>query len=307
MLPLPLLLSFSLLLSVACSPVPTIEIQLTAQGEGRLNQETADACVETLGQRLDILGIIVYELNYEPNTQQLLLELPADAYQEELLAYLTQDFRLELWPTYRFSDPIIRQTLQTMAADSVAADWLARMNFANGQDYCQAYLPEELASPNWLADFAAFFPAEAAVQVYLGRPSRGNSAINSPSDAPAVYLIDGRAREGELVPITGNEVAAANHRTGYTGEMEVGLEFTETGTTAFAQMTHRAAIDLYRQIAIILNGVVYSAPSVQTAITGGQAVITGNFSAQEAVGMAAILNSGELPIPLEIQSVEQKE
>jgi preprotein translocase subunit SecD len=57
------------------------------------------------------------------------------------------------------------------------------------------------------------------------------------------------------------------------------------------------------QIAIIVDQVVISSPTVQSAITGGSGEITGNFSEQEAKDLATQLNAGALPVELTRQSV----
>jgi preprotein translocase subunit SecD len=59
-----------------------------------------------------------------------------------------------------------------------------------------------------------------------------------------------------------------------------------------------------QQLAIVLDGIVQSAPTVQSAITGGQGEITGSFSAQEAKNLAVVLNSGALPVELQRLNVQ---
>jgi preprotein translocase subunit SecD len=66
--------------------------------------------------------------------------------------------------------------------------------------------------------------------------------------------------------------------------------------------------DLYNQLAIILDGVIYSAPNIHVTITN-RGIITGNFTPPELVRFANRLNSGTLPAKLrkvEEQNVEKK-
>ena len=58
------------------------------------------------------------------------------------------------------------------------------------------------------------------------------------------------------------------------------------------------------QFAVVLDGVVQSAPRVQTAITNGQAQITGSFTAESAAELANILKFGALPLNFEPSQVE---
>ena len=55
-----------------------------------------------------------------------------------------------------------------------------------------------------------------------------------------------------------------------------------------------------KQIAIVLDGLIYSYPNVQNEITGGNSSITGNFDVEEATDLANVLNSGKLPAPAKI-------
>jgi preprotein translocase subunit SecD len=72
------------------------------------------------------------------------------------------------------------------------------------------------------------------------------------------------------------------------------------GAQKFAEATERL---LGRQLAIVLDNVVVSAPTVEGAITGGEGEITGGFSEAEAKNLAVVLNSGALPVELERQEV----
>lgn len=87
-------------------------------------------------------------------------------------------------------------------------------------------------------------------------------------------------------------------------EPQVSLKFDSEGTELFAQLTKK---NLNKTIAIYLDGQILSAPRVQSEITTGEAVITGDFGLDEAKELARRLNEGALPIPLSLvgqQSVE---
>ncbi len=79
----------------------------------------------------------------------------------------------------------------------------------------------------------------------------------------------------------------------------VRLEFDEEGKKLFADITQQ---NLGKPVAIFLDGKVLSAPTVQSAITDGIAVISGNFDAKSARELAARLNSGALPVPIKLVS-----
>lgn len=79
----------------------------------------------------------------------------------------------------------------------------------------------------------------------------------------------------------------------------VTLEFNQDGAKKFEQITRN---NLGRPVAISLDEVIISAPIVQAIISDGNAVITGNFTSQEARGLSIALNAGALPVPLFIES-----
>lgn len=78
-------------------------------------------------------------------------------------------------------------------------------------------------------------------------------------------------------------------------EPQVALQFDDEGTKLFADLTKK---NIGKQIAIYLDGQIISAPTVQTEIDNGQAVITGNFTIDEANALVKNLNEGALPVPI---------
>jgi len=82
-----------------------------------------------------------------------------------------------------------------------------------------------------------------------------------------------------------------------TGQPAVGLQFTKEGGDKFAEITAR---NIDQPLAIFLDGFPISTPIVQQEITGGQAVINGEFTLDEAKNIAITLNAGALPVPINI-------
>jgi preprotein translocase subunit SecD len=97
----------------------------------------------------------------------------------------------------------------------------------------------------------------------------------------------------DLVKATPQYVTASQSST--QQGWQVAFTLNKAGSKKFGDATTRL---VGKQLAIVLDGVVQSAPTVQSAITGGQGVITGNFTAQEAKNLAVVLNSGALPVEL---------
>ncbi|NMB84566.1 protein translocase subunit SecD [Candidatus Roizmanbacteria bacterium] len=86
-----------------------------------------------------------------------------------------------------------------------------------------------------------------------------------------------------------------------TGKPQVALKFTEEGASIFSKVTER---NINKPVAIYIDNFIVSAPTVQQIINDGEAVISGNFSVDEAKKLSVSINSGALP--LSIKLVEQR-
>lgn len=85
------------------------------------------------------------------------------------------------------------------------------------------------------------------------------------------------------------------------GKPQVALSFNSEGTKLFGEITKR---NIGKPLAIVVDNFLVSSPTVQQAIVDGNAVITGNFTVEEAKKLAITINSGALP--LSIKLIEQK-
>lgn len=86
-----------------------------------------------------------------------------------------------------------------------------------------------------------------------------------------------------------------------TNEPKVSLQFDEEGAALFEKITKE---NVGKTVAIYLDGQPISTPRVNEAITGGKAQISGNFTAVEAKTLVGRLNSGALPVPIELISTQ---
>ncbi|MFI0723180.1 preprotein translocase subunit SecD [Streptomyces sp. NPDC021224] len=152
-------------------------------------------------------------------------------------------------------------------------------------------------------------PATAAQQglgqAYSALACDGTTrAITSLPDGPAVAC-DSRMKEKYLLgptalPGTDVESATAALDTSNGSGWIINLAFTPSGSTEFAQVTAKLAQNLQpaNQFAVVVDGEVLSAPAVNSAITGGQAQISGSFTREAAENLAAAISSGALPVQL---------
>ena len=87
-----------------------------------------------------------------------------------------------------------------------------------------------------------------------------------------------------------------------TGQVQVALQFNDEGTQMFADLTKR---NVGKPVAIFLDGTPVSIPVVNEPILTGSAVISGSFSIQDARLLAQRLNSGALPVPVDLISQQK--
>jgi preprotein translocase subunit SecD len=111
---------------------------------------------------------------------------------------------------------------------------------------------------------------------------------------------DGAKYHMGKVLVTGDMIkkATAVYQTSSTtvSGWEISFELTKEGTGVFGDVTTQL---VGKQLAIILDSVVISAPTVDSPITNGSGVITGSFTEQRAKDLATVLNAGALPVQLQ--------
>jgi preprotein translocase subunit SecD len=130
--------------------------------------------------------------------------------------------------------------------------------------------------------------------VYLG--TRANEQPCASFDACPRYKMGS-------VQITGDAISKATAQPPDTQHTSwwINFQLNSAGSAKFSQVTQAL---VGKQLAIILDREVKSAPTVQSAITGGNGEITGSFSQSQADNLALVLNQGALPVELARQNVE---
>ncbi|WP_292053794.1 MULTISPECIES: protein translocase subunit SecD [unclassified Brevundimonas] len=111
-------------------------------------------------------------------------------------------------------------------------------------------------------------------------------------DSNTPYLVKRR------ILVSGENLTRAGVGTDQNGRPAIDFQFDGQGARRFAEAT---AQNIGKPFAIILDGKVISAPTIQGAITGGSGQITGSFSIQSASELVNLLNGGALPAPLKVQ------
>lgn len=135
--------------------------------------------------------------------------------------------------------------------------------------------------------------------------AQGNSSSTDPDllAASIAALGDPYIQTG----LTGRylESAQLEFTSGKSGQLAnepvVSIKFNDEGATLFANITRD---NVGQQLAIFLDGEIISAPRINESITGGTAIISGSFKAEEARALAQNLSFGALPLPISLESTQ---
>ncbi len=149
---------------------------------------------------------------------------------------------------------------------------------------------------------------------------------NFPSDAVFAYGIpekDAKGRSEKVIPLyalktygrpnaklEGDAISNAGQDFDQFGKVEIRMDMKSFGAAIWKRMTEDAAGDPNTQadnkpIAIVLDNIVYSAPTVINPIPNGTSTISGGYTQQEAQDLANILKAGKLPAPAKIVQEQQ--
>ena len=259
-----------------------------------------------LRNRIDRFGVTQPNIQQVGNSGKILIELPGVKDPERVRKLLQGTASLEFWPTFTANE------IDLYAADRALAE---RLNVADDSTKVEHPLLSVL-QPSGLNSACLGFAAAvdtATITKYLAMVSdelpvgfRGMWTVK-----PSEYIKEGSFYE--LVAIKANtadgrapldggavtnaEVEYGSARQGGSGNPSVSMRMNAEGAGIWARMTKE---NIGKQIAIVLDGLVYSYPNVQNEITGGNSSITGNFDVQEAQDLANVLQSGKLPAPATI-------
>ena len=293
-----------------------------------------------LRNRIDRFGVTQPSIQRLGNTGRILVELPGVKEPERVRKLLQGTASLEFWTTYASQEiapyleeanSVLAQTLSTEeevvdeATESAESDDLVAQEIkaqggetdsADIEAYKKANPLFAVLSPSQFRDNACIGLAAAAdtalINQYLHMPEiaalfpaefrpmwsvKPTSYIQN-SNIYELVAIKASSRDGKA-PLDGGVVTNArveyDNRRG--GEPGVSMTMNAEGANTWARLTKE---NIGRQVAIVLDGTVYSYPTVQTEITGGSSSITGHFSIEEATDLANVLNSGKLPAPATI-------
>ena len=282
-------------------------------------REDADAAIansfNVLRNRIDRFGVASPSIQKIGNTGRILVELPGVKEPERVRKLLQGTASLEFWTTYDNSEiyPYLLEANQTLgdlaqseasseeALGEIEAYKKANPLFAvlqpvQGQRGARIGLANAVDTSKvnaLLRSTKDIFPVEFR-PMWSVKPVQGLQSDN----VYELVAIKASARDGRA-PLDGSSVTDA--RVSYDqqrgGNPSVSMSMNAEGANTWARLTKD---NIGKQIAIVLDGTVYSYPVVNTEITGGNSEISGNFDIEEATDLCNVLKSGKLPAPATI-------
>ncbi|MBR1569403.1 MAG: protein translocase subunit SecD, partial [Bacteroidales bacterium] len=269
-------------------------------------KSAVDNSFNVLRNRIDRFGVTQPNIQQVGNSGKILIELPGVKDPERVRKLLQGTASLEFWPTYQGNE------VDLYAADARVAEILANL----GDSTAVANPLFQVLSPSGWDNACIGFAAgvdTATVNRYLamaedvlpqgfrGLWSVKPSELVKGSNLYELVAIKANSRDGKA-PLDGGVVTDARvnfngAQRGGSGAPSVSMTMNAEGASIWARLTKD---NIGKQVAIVLDGLVYSYPTVNTEITGGSSEITGNFDVQEAEDLANVLKSGKLPAPATI-------
>lgn len=213
----------------------------------------------------------------------------------KLIGY-TGSAKMELYHLYRFNDPLIHAV-----ADSIAwSDYRAEQNGGFMGESVVAGV-EKYGALGQLLEYLNGHPATSKSIRFVSGKNNPSTPLKPGDIHYLIYAI--RVPPNGLALLDNQAIEAADAGPTSYGQIAINISMDAKSAKIWEQMTTEAANDNNRQIAIMINDQVLTAPSVQTPITGGRTQISGDFSVEKAQVLAQQLSWK--PLPLELKVVSQ--
>ena len=242
------------------------------QPRERVPEGVLDQAIEIIRSRVDALGVAEPEITRQGSS--IIVSLPGVANRERALEVVGQTAQLLFRPVLQQLPAEPTATTSTSSTTTTTVEGAAPTSTTVPIDLNSTTPPEE---------------DDETKQVILPEKDRNGNVTSR-------YLLGPAEVKGQAL----SDARATVQPT--TGQWEVEFSLTGEGTKQWNAMAVKVGAG--NQIAIDLDGVVRSAPSLETTDFPGRGVITGNFTQGEAKDLALVLRYGALPVQLDRQTVQ---
>ncbi len=275
----------------------------------KLKSEVKDrvdnSATNVLRNRIDQFGVV------SPNIQvlqgkdgQILLELPGVKDHERVRELLQRSANLEFYETYTAAE--LQSALMNLVGrlqndSTVNVAPLAALLQNPGYGATLGFAPDALTMSRIDAILAtpaakSILPSDLKLRWSVKPTVRTDADGTEHNFGYALYSLKA---PGGKPALDGKAVSDASSNFDNLRGNEVSMRMNPEGARAWARVT---AANVGKQVAIVLDDQVYSAPNVNQAIEGGQSSITGDFDLEEAKDLANVLKSGKMDAKVHIIS-----
>ncbi|PWJ56974.1 SecD/SecF fusion protein [Dyadobacter jejuensis] len=296
-----------------------------------------DRAFQITQARIDKFGVTNPNIQRLPNTNRILVELPGVENPERVRRLLSGAAKLEFCEVYLTNEimPALeglgaylereeaKEKLAAPATPSVSTDTTDKTEATGlaaqlAQKADSTVSDSARAAAQSSALTSLFVPMPQGLGVYLKDTAKANRILHSPEvrslfPADLVFMWDRKgmdAADGQLIlplyfikkqggqpAMEGDVIVDATHDYDDRGRPEVTMRMNGEGARKWKSLTARS---VGRPVAIIIDDLVYTAPTVQGEIPNGNSSITGNFTVEETKDMSNVLKAGKLPAPTNI-------
>ena len=306
-----------------------LQPRISAGQEGKVTNESIDQAVSIIRQRVNSLGVAESEVVAQGSgtNRQILISVPGES-GERVVELVGQTAELRFRQVLA-TGGAVEAPAPAPAASTTATPAATPSGSSSKLSKSAPYFadPAPIVTPKATAPAPASTPesdaqsqAVAAAGEILSQQfaaldcTKEESTRGGGGDSPDLPLVtcdrDGSARyvlgPAEVLGTQVKNASAAIDQEG-SGGWFVALDFNKEGSGKFSAVTQRVTslAAPQNQVAIVLDGLVVSAPRIISAITGGSAQITGDFTQQEASDLANVLKYGSLPLAFDRGEVQQ--
>ena len=294
--------------------------------------ESIDSAFGVLTERIDKFGVVQPNIQKVGETGRIMVELPGAKDIDRVKRLLQSTAQLEFWEAYKVTDmqgflfsanealkkteKVATTETATTGNDSIEKllgtndsatkkkgnnPLFDKLSLVGGGPILGRVAKKDAGKVmDYLnrADIRSLLPADQRYAQFAW----GKEDVKSMPDTLELYALKGN--KDEVAPLAGNVITGASASFDQMGKPTVSMQMNVRGAQKWEEMTGKA----YREqgfIAIALDGIVYSAPSVTTgAIAGGNSQISGSFDVAETKDLANILRAGKLPAKADIVQSE---
>ncbi len=274
--------------------------------KSQVKDRVDNSATNVLRNRIDQFGVV------SPNIQvlqgkdgQILLELPGVKDHERVRDLLQRSANLEFYETYRAEElgSSFNALLSNLANDTTVNAAPLAMLLSQGASYgatmgyaadakAMAAIDAVLASPQ----AKTLLPSDLRLRWAVKPTVRTDANGQEHNFGYALYAL--RANGGKAA-LDGKAVSDASSNYDPLRGNEVSMRMNSEGARNWARITGQ---NVGKQVAIVLDDKVYSAPNVNDKIEGGSSSITGDFTIEEARDLANVLKSGKMDAKVHIIS-----